>query len=113
MFATGEKCYKDRKLKFEFTVAGDLGILLDIIGSEILINVEELHLITLDIDIKPNLKNVLRKMTENMPKLRCLSLTLWLDRDSDYAEIRQEMASEKNFKIEIINPKDQNVSVEM
>ena len=85
-------------------------MLLDIIGSEILINVEELHLNTLDIDIKPSkLKNVLKKMTENMPKLRCLSLTLWLDCVHRYAEIQQEMASEINFNIKIINPKDPNV----
>ena len=104
------QCPKLRKLKFEFTVTGDLGMLLDIIGSEILINVEELHLNTLDIDIKPRkLKNVLKKMTENMPKLRCLSLTLWLDCVHRYAEIQQEMASEINFNIKIINPKDPNV----
>ena len=104
------QCPNLRKLKFEFTVAGDLGMLLDIIGSEKLNNVEELHLNTLDIDIKhEGLKNVLKKMTKNMPKLRCLSLTLWLDCDDRYAEIQQEMASEINFKIEIINPKDPNV----
>ena len=104
------QCPNLRKLKFEFTVAGDLGMLLDIIGSEKLNNVEELHLNTLDIDIKhEGLKIVLKKMTKNMPKLRCLSLTLWLDCDDRYAEIQQEMALDINFKIEIINPKDPNV----
>ena len=121
------QCPNLRKIKFEFTVVPNLGMLLDIISSGKLDNVEELHLNAFDMSmhcghIGPGcrgfigclrLENVFKKMTENMPKLRCLSLTLWLDRVSDYAEIRQEMASEKNFKIEIINPKDPNVSVEM